>query len=608
MNKEQKVTLYRILAACVLFAAGLLLSGWVRFGFMLAAWAVAGYPVVLEAIENIAHGEVFDENFLMTLATVGAFAIGEAPEAAAVMIFFQIGELFEECAEERSRRSISELMALRPDTAFVLRGDENVEVAPEDIQAGDLLLVRPGERIPVDGVIVEGSADLDTAQITGESMPVAAGEGDRVVSGAIDISGVLKIRAESGYAHSTVAKILELVENASETKAPTERMITRFAKVYTPVVVLCAVLLAVIPPLFSGNWGSWISRALSFLVISCPCALVISVPLSFFGGMGAAARQGVIIKGGTVMEQLARAQIAAFDKTGTLTQGRFRVTEVTEGMLCRDEILYYAAGAEAMSSHPIAEAIRESVARLPEDCTVDSEEPGFGVIARVDGRRVLAGSARLMARDNISCQDSDCGTCVHVAVDGVYGGCIVIADSPKENSVAALWELKALGVEKAVLLTGDNEAAAREISAQLPLDEVHAKLLPQDKAKEMEKLLALRHDGGTVLYTGDGVNDAPVLVMADVGIAMGGVGSDAAVEAADVVILNDDLSKIACALRISEKTLRIARSNIIFALAVKLAILILAAFGIASMWLAVFADVGVTVLAILNAMRALHAK
>ena len=607
MTKEQKTTLYRILAACALFVAGLLLSGWFRFGFMLAAWAIAGYPVVLEAVENIFHGEVFDENFLMTVATVGAFVLGESPEAAAVMIFFQIGELFEDCAEERSRRSISELMDLRPDTATVLRGERAFEVAPEDIAAGDLLLVKPGERIPVDGVIEEGAASLDTAQITGESVPMEVTAGERVLSGCIDLSGVLKIRAESAYAESTAAKILELVENAAETKAPTERMITRFARVYTPVVVICAVLLAGIPPLFLGNWNGWISRALSFLVISCPCALVISVPLSFFGGMGAASRQGVIIKGGAVMEQLSRAQLAAFDKTGTLTRGQFRVTEVREAGLSREKLMYYAAGAESMSSHPIALGIREA-ADVPDDVRVLQEEPGFGVTAEVDGHRVLVGNRRLLEREGVQALGADDGTCVYIAVDGVFGGVIFVEDAPKDNAADALRELLSVGVEKTVLLTGDNEGAAKRISALLPLDEVRAKLLPQDKVTEMERLLALRHDGGTVIYTGDGVNDAPVLTMADVGIAMGGVGSDAAVEAADVVILNDDLASIGSAVRISAKTLRIARSNIVFALAVKLAILVLAAFGLASMWLAVFADVGVSVLAVLNAMRALRAK
>lgn len=599
MTKKQKRSLTYILIGAALFAAGLF--GYYRLGFMLAAWVVTGWPVVRKAVRNLLHGSVFDENFLMTVATVGAFALGEYPEGAAVMIFFQIGELFESFAVERSRRSIASLMDLRPDTARLWRDGEAEEIDPEDVQPGDTLLVRPGERIPVDGVIVEGSASLDTSQITGESLPVEVGPGQPVLSGCVNLSGVLKLRAESAYEHSTVARILELVENATETKAPTERMITRFARVYTPAVVLCALALALVPPLFDGAWGRWIRRALSFLVISCPCALVISVPLSFFGGMGAASKQGVIIKGGAVLEQLARTRIAAFDKTGTLTMGVFRVQDVEEAGLPREEILYYAAGAERMSPHPIAAAIRAAVSDLPTDVRVEREEPGFGVIAIVDGRRVLAGSARLLERQGDP--DAD-GTCVHVAVDGVYAGVIRLADTVKPNAPEALDRLKALGVRKTVLLTGDTEAMAARIGGALHFDEIRAGLLPQDKVEAMRALLP----EGSVVFTGDGVNDAPVLVTADVGVAMGGAGSDAAVEAADVVILNDDLGKLCTAIRISQKTVVNARQNILFALGVKLAILVLAAFGIASMWLAVFADVGVAVLAILNAMRMLRAN
>ena len=605
MTKKQKRSLWRILAAIVLFAIGLFCKGYVRFALMLAAWAITGWPVVRKAFLNIRHGNVFDEHFLMTVATVGAFALGEYPEGAAVMIFFQIGELFESLAVERSRRSIGALMDLRPDVAFRCEGEAVEEVDPDEIQPGDLLLVKPGERIPVDGVVVEGSASLDTAQITGESVPVQVGEGQQVLSGCINLSGVLKIRAESAYEHSTVARILELVENATETKAPTERMITRFARVYTPAVVLCALALAVIPPLFDGAWGQWIKRALSFLVISCPCALVISVPLSFFGGMGAASRQGIIIKGGAVLEQLARVQTAAFDKTGTLTMGVFRVERVEEAALPEKKILYYAAGAESMSSHPIARAVCAAVQDRPE-ARVEQEEPGCGVTATVDGKQVLAGSLRLLDRHGIPHPDAGSdGTCVHVAVDGVYAGAIHLADMPKSNAKEALALLRAEGVKKTVLLTGDNERVANKIGQAVALDEIHAGLLPQDKVEAMRSLLSER---AGVMFTGDGVNDAPVLATADVGVAMGGVGADAAVEAADVVILNDDLEKLSASLRISRKTVKNARQNIVFALAVKLAILVLAAFGIASMWLAVFADVGVAVLAICNAMRMLRAK
>ena len=605
MTKKQKRSLWRILAAIALFVIGLFCKGYVRFALMLAAWAITGWPVVRKAVLNIRHGNVFDEHFLMTVATVGAFALGEYPEGAAVMIFFQIGELFESLAVERSRRSIASLMDLRPDSAWLWRDGAAEEIDPDEIRPGDILLVKPGERIPVDGVIVEGDASLDTAQITGESLPVQVGPGQQVLSGCIDLSGVLKIRAESAYEHSTVARILELVENAGEIKAPTERLITRFARIYTPAVVLCALVLAVVPPLFDGAWSQWIKRALSFLVISCPCALVISVPLSFFGGMGAASKQGVIIKGGAAMEELARIRIAAFDKTGTLTMGVFRVEQVDAAALDADKILYYAAGAESMSSHPIGRAICAAVAEPPADVSVLQEVPGRGVIASVEGRRVLAGSAGLLTQEGVDVPalQTD-GTCVLVAVDGTFAGMIRLTDTLKSNASGALAQLKDLGVKKTVLLTGDNEAAAKRIGGALGFDELRAKLLPQDKVEAMRSLLS----EGRVMFTGDGVNDAPVLVAANVGVAMGGVGADAAVEAADVVILNDDLEKLPSAVRISQKTVRNARQNILFALGVKLAILVLAAFGIASMWLAVFADVGVAVLAICNAMRMLRVK
>ncbi len=602
MTKKQKKSLAYICIAAALFFAGLFFEGRLRFDLMLLAWVLTGWRVAWQAVRTVLRGGVFDEHFLMTVATVGAFVLGDAPEGAAVMIFFRIGELFESLAVERSRKSIAGLMALRADTAFVLRGDAVEEAEPEEIVPGDILLVRPGERIPVDGLIVEGSASLDTAQITGESVPVAAQAGDRVLSGCSVLSGVLKIRAESAYEHSTVAKILELVENAAETKAPTERMIGKFARVYTPIVVLSAVALANVPPRFWGNWGQWVYRALSFLVNTCPCALVISVPLSFFGGMGAAAGQGIIIKGGAVMEQLARARIAAFDKTGTLTKGSFRISGVEATAMPEEALLYYAAAAESMSAHPLGKALAEAAPEA--EVQVQWEEPGFGVCALVDGRRVLAGSARLMEREGISLPRGDESACIHVAVDGDYGGAIHLTDAPKDNAGAAISALKALGIRKTVLLTGDHSSAARKLGELLGLDAVYARLLPQDKAEKMKALLR----EGVVLYTGDGVNDAPVLTLADVGIAMGGVGADAAVEAADVVILHDDLEKLPAAVRISRKTRQIAIENIIFALSVKAAILLLAAFGKASMWLAVFADVGVSVLAICNAIRVMRHK
>lgn len=609
MTKKQKKMLNRILISSVLFIAGLFFEGIYRLFFMLAAWLVTGWPVVYRAARTVIRGSVFDEHFLMTIATVGAFLLGEYPEGAAVMLFFQIGELFESCAVERSRRSIASLMDLRPDTAFVCRGDEAIEVEPEDIVPGDVLLVKPGERIAVDGVVIEGSGSLNTAQITGESLPQQVETGDAVLSGCINLSGVLKIRAQSSYEHSTVAKILELVENTAEKKAPTERMITRFARVYTPAVVLCALILGVVPPLFDGDWHRWITGALSFLVISCPCALVISVPLSYFGGMGAASRNGILLKGGAVMEKLASAEIAAFDKTGTLTKGAFQVSKIQEAGLSKQELLHYAAAAESMSHHPIALAICNAAEEILCQVTVEREEPGFGVVAMVDGHRVLAGNCRLLQREGITVSETnETGSCVHVAVDGKYGGTILIEDVPKENAASVLSRLNDLGVSRTVLLTGDHAASAQRLSEVLPLHEIHHSLLPQDKVAVMERLLSQRKNGGSVIYTGDGVNDAPVLTLADVGIAMGGVGSDAAVEAADVVILNDDLEKLPTIICISRRTVRIARQNIAFALGVKLIVLLLAAFGFATMWLAVFADVGVSVLAICNAMRAMKVK
>lgn len=604
MTKEQKKTLCCIIIASVLFSIGLFFSGWFQFGIMITAWIIVGWPVIREAVLTIVHGEVFDECFLMTIATIGAFILKDYAEAAAVMIFFQIGELFDSCAIERSRKSITEILEIRPNSAYLCQGDTIIEIEPEKIEIGNILLVRPGERIPVDGVVLEGEASLNTSQITGESMPLDVFPGQAVMSGCINMSGVLKIQAETTYDQSTIARILYMVESASETKAPAEKMITRFAKVYTPVVVVSALLLAIIPPMFFGNWQSWVTRALAFLVISCPCALVISVPLSYFCGMGAASKQGIIIKGGSVLEQLAKAKIAAFDKTGTLTRGYFQVTGVREAALTKDSILYYAAGAEKMSPHPIAKAICESTEIIPTNVSVIQEIAGQGVIAQVDGLRVLAGNMRLLLQEGISVENSFDGTCIYLAVNGEYGGAILLEDSLKDNAVYALNELKLNGIDREVLLTGDNIHAAHKISAMLPLDEVHANLLPHNKVEEMERLLLQCKNGDTVIYIGDGINDAPVLTTSDVGIAMGGIGSDAAVEAADVVILNDDLNKLSTGLRISKRTTIIAKQNIIFAITIKLIILVLAVLGIASMWLAVFADVGVSVLAICNAIRA----
>lgn len=617
MTKKQKKALLRIVLSVSLFLAGFivrlfcpdLLSGWAQTVLFLAAWAICGYPVILEAFENLFHGQIFDENFLMTLATAGAIALRDFPEAAAVMIFFQIGELFESISVHRSRKSISGLMDLRPDFATVLEDGAEVRKDPEEVQPGDILLVKPGERIPVDGSVLDGTSALDTSKITGEALPRTVGVGDIVLSGCVNGSGVLKIEAQSNYVASTVAKILELVESSSEQKAPAERMISRFAKYYTPAVVIGAVLLALLPPLLgAGAWSEWIRRALTFLVISCPCALVISVPLSYFGGMGAASKLGVVVKGGTVLDQLSKARVAVFDKTGTLTTGEFSVQAILPNNCTEDELLKKAAAAETYSTHPVAQVIRnayQGTAPAPEET---KELPGCGIEAQISGKTVLVGNEKLMRQNGISVPEiHQTGTTVYLAENGTYLGAITVGDRVRDGMSETLVKLKACGIRKNIMLTGDVAQTAEKTAKSLSLDDYAAELLPQDKVKKVQQLLAEEKDG-TVLFAGDGVNDAPVLALADVGIAMGGVGSDAAVEAADVVFLNDDISKLPRLLRIAMKTKRIARENIIFALLVKAVVLCLGAFGYAPMYLAVFADVGVAVIAILNAVRTLHAQ
>lgn len=615
MTKSQKRMLVRILISLGLFLAGLVLGrcgldGWPKIILLVAAWVLAGYPVILEAVENIGHGQIFDENFLMTVATAGALALQDWAEAAAVMIFFQIGELFENVAVHRSRQSISALMNLRPDYATLLEDGKEVVKEPEEVHKGDILLVKPGERIPVDGVIVHGSAALDTSKITGESLPAEVSDGDAVVSGSVNLSGVLEIQAQSEYAQSTVAKILELVESASDQKAKSERMITRFAKYYTPIVVIAAVLLAVLPPLlFSLSWAVWIKRALTFLVISCPCALVISVPLSYFGGMGAASRLGVVVKGGTVLEQLAKAEIAVFDKTGTLTTGQFSVQQVIPKNIPAERLLAAAASAETYSAHPVAAAIRKAAGEKVPEPESTEEIPGSGICAVAAGRKILAGNRKLMEQYQIAYEPLDAdGTVVYVAQDGEYLGAIVVADTARPGLRETMERLKRCGVKKTVMLTGDIPRTAKAVAEAGGIDEYHPRLLPQDKVTQLQSLLERSDPSGTVMFAGDGVNDAPVLALADVGIAMGGVGSDAAVEAADVVILNDEIDKLPKIIRIAKKTTRIDKENIIFALGVKAVILVLGALGYAPMWLAIFADVGVAVLAILNALRTMRCK
>lgn len=606
----------RIAISSALFAAGVLLpeGQWLRLAVLMVSYTVIGYDILWRAVRNILRGQVFDENFLMSIATVGAIAIGEYPEGVAVMLFYQVGEAFQSYAVAKSRRSIASLMDIRPDYANLVRGGVIEKVSPEDVKIGETILVRPGEKIPLDSVVLEGRSTLNTSALTGESLPRDAAPGDTVLSGCININGVLTMRAEKEFGESTVSKILSLVENAAIKKSSTESFITRFAAVYTPIVVISAALLAIIPPLVlpGALFTDWLYRALTFLVVSCPCALVISIPLSFFGGIGGASRAGVLVKGGNYLEALARTGTVVFDKTGTLTKGVFEVERVESQQLHSAELLELAAYAESHSTHPISLSLQRAYkGNIDLSRVTDVEEiPGHGISARVDGRAVLAGNPKLMQKENVGYANTDdaAGTVVHVAVDGSYAGYIVIADHVKEDSAPAIRLLRAAGIHNIVMLTGDNRRVARKVAEELGVESVYAELLPGDKVDKVEALLNEKRRKETLVFVGDGINDAPVLARADVGIAMGGVGSDAAIEAADVVIMTDEPSKIATAIRISRKTLSIANQNIIFAITVKVGVLLLSAVGFASMWSAVFADVGVSVLAILNAMRALKTQ
>ena len=611
MSKKQKQTLYRILlSAALLIAAALLpLEGWPRLAVFLIPYALIGWDVLWRAVRNITHGEIFDENFLMSLATVGALCVGEYPEAVFVMLFYQVGELFQSYAVDQSRKSIASLMDIRPDYANLEVDGQIQQTDPEDVAVGDIILIKPGERIPLDGDVVEGTSTLDTAALTGESLPRSVGPGESVVSGCVNLSGLLRVEVTKPFEESTVAKILDLVENASAKKAKAENFITKFARYYTPAVVLAAVVLAVLPPLALGwAWTDAILRALNFLVVSCPCALVISVPLSFFGGIGGASRQGILVKGGSYLEVLARAETVVFDKTGTLTKGVFQVTAVHPEQGTEAELLELAALAEAYSDHPISRSLKTAYGKPlePERVSHVEELSGRGVRAVVDGKEVCAGNDKLM--EEIGAAWKPChqvGTVVHVAVDGVYGGHIMISDQVKEDAKEAIAALKGLGVKRTVMLTGDAAAVGEAVAQELGLDEVHTQLLPAGKVERVEALLTETSAKGALAFVGDGINDAPVLSRADIGIAMGGLGSDAAIEAADVVLMDDKPSKLAEAVDIARRTLGIVRQNIIFALGVKALVLILSAMGKATMWAAVFADVGVSVIAILNAMRAL---
>ena len=613
MTKKQKKMLVRIFISAVLFLAVVLmpLDGVERIAAFIVPYLVIGWDVLRKARRNIAHGQVFDENILMALATVGAFGTGEFPEAVAVLLFYKVGEWFQGYAVGRSRQSIAKLMDIRPDYANIEQNGKLVEVDPEEVSIGQTIVIKAGERIPLDGIVLEGKSTVDTAALTGESLPRDVDPGDDVISGCINQSGLLRVRVTKEFGESTVAKILDLVENASAKKAKAENFITKFARYYTPCVVIGAVLLGLVPPLIVGGWTMWIQRALIFLVISCPCALVISVPLSFFGGIGGASKCGILVKGGNYLEVLAKTQTVVFDKTGTLTKGVFNVTAIHPEQCSEAELLEMAAYAESYSDHPISRSLKEAYAKEIDALRVSQVEEisGRGVQATIDGKRVCAGNDKLM--EDIGVPWHPChrvGTTVHVAIDGVYAGHIVISDEIKQDAAKAIRQLKAEGVEKTVMLTGDAKAVGESVAKELGLDEVYTQLLPADKVEKVEQLLNHRQGNGKLAFVGDGINDAPVLSRADLGIAMGAMGSDAAIEAADVVLMDDQPSKIATAIRIANKTLGIVKQNIVFALAIKGLFLIMGAFGVANMWEAVFADVGVAVIAILNAMRALKVE
>ena len=619
MTKKQKKMLYRIIVTFLLFAVLMVcehtgrMDGWnkiVLFVIYLVPYLVIGYDIVYKAARNISHGQVFDENFLMMIATFGAFGVGEYSEAVAVMLFYQVGELFQGYAVGKSRQSISDMMDICPEYANIEEDGVLKQVDPDDVEVGSIIVVKPGERIPLDGIVVEGESLIDTAALTGESVPRSAKAGDEIISGCVNGSGTLKVKTTKEFDDSTVAKILELVENASSKKAKVENFITRFAKYYTPVVTIGAVILAILPPLIiGGGWAEWIQRACIFLVISCPCALVISVPLGFFGGIGAASKIGVLVKGSNYLEAVAEMTTIVFDKTGTLTKGEFKVTDVITENGSKEELIELAALGEGYSNHPIANSIREAYGKeLDLNRVTNTEEiAGHGIKAVIDGKTVLLGNEKLMKSESIfytSCKSM--GTVVYVACNGVFEGAVVISDTIKDGAKEAIRDMKQVGVRHTVMLTGDRREAAETVAQTLGIDEVHAELLPGGKVEQVEALLKAEKEKERLAFVGDGINDAPVLTRADIGIAMGSMGSDAAIEAADIVLMDDDVTKIASVVKIARKTLRIVKQNIVFALAIKALVLILGALGMANMWEAVFADVGVSVIAILNSMRTLN--
>ena len=608
--------LWRIIIGAAVLATAVLLSlnnEWLQIALFIISYIIVGGDVVKRAVKNIFKGQVFDENFLMSIATIGAFFIGEYPEGVAVMLFYQVGELFQSYAVGKSRKSIASLMDIRPDYANVKKGDELVKVDPDEVQIGDIIVIKAGEKIPLDGKVIEGSSMIDTSALTGESVPREVEVGSDILSGCININGVITAEVTKEFGESTVSKILDLVENASSKKSNSEQFITKFARYYTPVVVIIAVFLAIIPPLVidGATFSDWIYRALAFLVVSCPCALVISIPLSFFGGIGGASKKGVLVKGSNYLEALAETEIVVFDKTGTLTKGVFNVQEIHPEGVSKEELLELTAHAESYSNHPISLSLKRAYSKEIDNGRISDVEEisGHGVIATVDGKKVMVGNIKLMKMMDIPYFKGELiGTIVHVAVNNKYIGYIVIADEVKEDSAQAIKELKAAKIKQTVMLTGDNKSIGSKVAKELGLDKVYAELLPADKVEKLEELFSQKSKKGKLAFVGDGINDAPVLARADIGIAMGGLGSDAAIEAADVVIMTDEPSKIATTMKISKKTLKIAHQNIVFAIGIKIIVLILSAFGITTMWAAIFADVGVTIIAVLNAFRALNVK
>ena len=606
----------KIIIAFILFLIAICIpfpKEWMKKGIYIVSYCIVGLDIVWKAVRNITRGKVFDENFLMTIATIGAFAIGEFPEAVAVMLFYQIGELFQSYAVDKSRKSIASLMNIRPDFANVKRDNQIIKVNPEEVKIGETIVVKPGEKIPLDGIIVEGNSLVDTSALTGESIPKEVGSGDEVLSGCINQNGLLTIKVEKKFGESTVSKILDLVENASSKKSKSENFISKFAKYYTPIVVITAVLLAIIPPfiLKDATFIDWLYRALTFLVVSCPCALVISIPLGFFGGIGGASKMGILVKGSNYLEALSKAEIVVFDKTGTLTQGVFKVQKIHPVDISKEELIELTAHAESYSNHPISVSIREAYGKEIEHNRIEKiqELPGLGVIAKVDEKEILAGNEKLMKQKKI--QYSKCeeiGTIIYIAIENKYAGYIVIADEIKEDAKKTIKELKKNNISKTIMLTGDKKEVGESVAKKIGIDQVYTELLPDGKVEKMEKLLKETSQTGKLVFVGDGINDAPVLALSDIGIAMGGLGADSAIEAADIVIMTDEPSKIVNAIKISKKTMRIVKQNIIFAISIKVAVLILSAFGLSNMWEAVFADVGVSVIAILNALRVLKIK